>query len=85
MLHKKFLIQTAACNLALPLRSRYGPGKPRAAHDRVAEVILMIWAIMKTAEDLFGSPTAFFHSLDFVFRLADAYSRVLPPGRNEGI
>jgi transposase len=83
--HKKFLIQAAACNLALLLRSRYGSGKPRAAHDRAAEAFLMIWAVMKTAEDLFGSPSAFFHSLDFVFRLAEAYSRVLPPAENEGV
>ena len=31
--HKKFLIQAAACNLALLMRSMYGSGKPRAAHD----------------------------------------------------
>jgi transposase len=83
--HKKFLIQAAACNLALLLRSRYGSGKPRADHDRAAEAFLMIWAVMKTAEDLFGSPSAFFHSLDFVFRLAEAYSRVLPPAEKEGV
>jgi transposase len=83
--HKKFLIQAAACNLALLLRSRYGSGKPKAAHDRAAEAFLMIWAVLKTAEDLFGSPSAFFHSLDFVFRLAEAYSRVLPPAENEGV
>jgi transposase len=83
--HKKFLIQAAACNLALLLRSRYGSGKPRAAHDRAAEAFLMIWAVLKTAEDLFGSPSAFFHSLDFVFRLAEAYSRILPPAENEGV
>ena len=78
--HKKFLIQAAACNLALLLRSRYGSGKPRAAHDRSAKAFLMISAVMKTAEDLFGSPSAFFHSLDSIFHLADAYSCVLPPG-----
>ena len=32
--HKKFLIQAAACNLALLMRLTYGSGKPRAAHDR---------------------------------------------------
>ena len=83
--HKKCLIQAAACNLALLLRSTYGSGKPRAAHDRAAEVILMIFAVMKAGEDLFGSPSAFLHSLDFVFRLAEAYSRVLRPGENEGV
>ena len=38
--HKKFVIQAAACNLALLLRSTYGSGKPRSAHDRATEVIL---------------------------------------------
>jgi transposase len=31
--HKRLLIQAAACNLALLLRSLYGAGKPKAAHD----------------------------------------------------
>src|SRR5450432_3303445 len=77
--HKKFLIQAAACNLALLLRSTYGSGKPKAAHDRAEEVILMIFAVMKTAEDLFESASDFFRSLEFVFRLAEAYSSVRPP------
>jgi transposase len=51
--HKKFLIQAAACNLALLLRSRYGSGKPKAAHDRAAKAILMILVVMKTVEDAF--------------------------------
>jgi transposase len=44
--HKKFLIQAAACNLALLMRSRYGSGKPRAAHDAVVDAILTILAVM---------------------------------------
>ena len=32
--HKKLLIQAAACNLALLMRSLFGAGKPKAAHDR---------------------------------------------------
>jgi transposase len=32
-IHKRLLIQAAACNLALLLRCLYGAGKPRAAHD----------------------------------------------------
>jgi hypothetical protein len=32
-IHKRLLIQAAACNLALLLRSLHGAGKPRAAHD----------------------------------------------------
>jgi hypothetical protein len=31
--HKRLLVQAAACNLALLLRSLYGVGKPKAAHD----------------------------------------------------
>src|SRR6202166_4277178 len=42
--HKKFLIQAVACNLALLLRSRYGSGKPRAAHDAIIDAILTILA-----------------------------------------
>ena len=83
--HKKFLIQAAACNLALLMRSTYGSGKPRAAHDGAIEAILTILAVMKTVEDLFGSASDFFYSLDFVFRLAAASSRVLPPAENEGV
>ena len=60
--HKKFLIQAAACNLALLMRSTYGSGKPRAAHDRAVEAILMILAFMKAVEDIFASASAFFHS-----------------------
>src|SRR5271155_6032542 len=45
--HKKFLIQAAACNLALLMRSTYGSGKPRAAHDRVVDAILAILAVIK--------------------------------------
>ena len=66
--HKKFLLPAAACNLALLMRSRFGSGKPRAAHDRAAEVLLMILAVIKAAEDIFMSTSAYFHSFDFVFR-----------------
>ena len=51
--HKKFLIQAAACNLALLMRSMYGSGKPRAAHDEPVEAILTILAVITTVEDLF--------------------------------
>ena len=60
-MHKKFLIQAAACNLALLMRSRYGSGKPRAAHDRAAEAILMILAVIKAVEDLFTAWSANSH------------------------
>src|SRR6202162_3583371 len=82
--HKKFLIQAAACNLALLMRSTYGSGKPRAAHDRSAEAILMILAVVKAVEDLLLSASAFFHSNGLVFRLYEDYYLVLPPVTNRG-
>jgi transposase len=82
--HKKFLIQAAACNLALLMRSRYGSGKPRAAHDGTAEAILMILAFLTTREDLFGSPSALFHSLGFVFRLSEGESLIFGVSRKLG-
>jgi len=45
--HKKFLIQAAACNLALLLRSTHGAGKPRAAHDRAVEAIFAILSFIR--------------------------------------
>jgi transposase len=47
--HKKLLIQAAACNLALLMRTLYGAGKPRAAHDcrgKLALAILLLhWVL----------------------------------------
>jgi transposase len=44
--HKKFLLQAAACNLALLMRSLYGSGKPKAFHDRKQEEIFAIFVLM---------------------------------------
>jgi transposase len=48
--HKKLLLQAAACNLALLMRSFYGAGKPRAAHDRIIEVVFAILAFMSAVK-----------------------------------
>ena len=40
--HKRLLLQAAACNLALLMRSLYGSGKPRAAADRAKEAVLLL-------------------------------------------
>ena len=53
--HKKFLIQAAACNLALLLRSMYGAGKPKAAHNRAVAAIFAILAVLRAVEDYFLS------------------------------
>ena len=56
--HKKFLIQAAACNLALLMRTTYGSGKPRAAHDAVVEAILTIFAVIGALEGHFSDQSA---------------------------
>src|SRR4051795_2480787 len=48
--HKRLLVQAAACNLALLMRSIYGAGKPRAAHDQSVEAILAILALIRVLE-----------------------------------
>jgi transposase len=50
--HKKLLIQAAACNLALLMRSMYGAGKPRAAHDRIVEAVFAILTFIKAMESV---------------------------------
>src|SRR6516162_8577020 len=44
--HKKLLIQAAACNLALLMRALYGAGKPKAAHDQAKEVLFVVWLLI---------------------------------------
>ena len=67
--HKKFLIQAAACNLALLMRSAYGSGKPRAAHDAAVDTILMLLAVLMTMEDHFPSGfAASDHEVEIVCR-----------------
>ncbi len=49
---KKLLVQAAACNLALLMRSLYGAGKPKAAHDRKTEVYLAVLVLINAVESL---------------------------------
>jgi transposase len=48
--HKKLLLQAAACNIALLMRSLYGAGKPRAAHDHIVEAVFSLLAFMRAIE-----------------------------------
>ena len=50
--HKKLLVQAAACNLALLMRSIYGAGKPRAAHDQSVEAIFAILTLIRVLESV---------------------------------
>jgi len=56
--HKKLLIQAAACNLALLLRSLYGAGKPKAAHDHPVEAVFVVLAFIKAVEAAFELQSA---------------------------
>ena len=58
--HKKLLIQAAACNLALLMRSLYGVGKPKAAHDRAVDVIFAFLALQTRLQLAFASEFALF-------------------------
>lgn len=53
---KKVLIQAAACNLALLMRSLYGAGKPRAAHDLGSNGIFDVLAFIAALEGLPDRP-----------------------------
>lgn len=52
--HKKLLIQAAACNLALLLRSLYGAGKPKAAHDQTQSAAFAILTLISALESVFA-------------------------------
>ena len=48
--HKKLLVQAAACNLALLMRSMHGAGKPKAVHDQAIEAVFAILALIKALD-----------------------------------
>jgi transposase len=55
--HKKLLIQAAACNLALLMRSIYGAGKPKAAHDGLRQAVFAILHFIKAVEAFCQPPS----------------------------
>src|SRR3979411_1773003 len=83
--HKKFLIQAAACNLALLMRSTYGSGKPRAAHNGVADAILTILAVIQAIEDIFTPWSANSHGEVRVFRRSERCRQLSLPARNRPV
>jgi transposase len=52
--HKKFLIQAAACNLALLMRSMYGSGKPRAAHEGIIGLVFAFLSLLRAFDALWA-------------------------------
>ena len=57
--HKKLLIQAAACNLALLMRSIFGAGKPKAAHDQIGKAVFAILGFIKAVEAFCQPQTAY--------------------------
>ncbi|HSM78925.1 MAG TPA: transposase [Bryobacteraceae bacterium] len=57
--HKKLLIQAAACNLALLMRSLYGAGKPKAAQDQLRQAVFVILAFTRAVETFAQPPSAY--------------------------
>jgi len=83
--HKKLLIQAAACNLALLMRSLYGAGKPRAAHDRVIEAVFAILAFLKAREsvsELWWTLPGHYAASNFLIR---PQSRLLRPAEKRAV
>ena len=54
--HKRLLLQAAACNLALLLRKMVGVGTPRAMQDAVAHLLLVLLQRI-SALDALNKPT----------------------------
>jgi transposase len=57
--HKKLLIQAAACNLALLMRALSGAGKPKAAHDRRGKLVFAILQLYSVMTALCEPESAF--------------------------
>jgi transposase len=79
--HKKFLIQAAACNLALLMRSMYGSGKPKAAYDRAVAAIFATLAVLAATNDRFLAGWADFY--DQFLSYVDIYTHFGFPSRTE--
>src|SRR5947199_281801 len=84
--HKKFLLQSAACNLALLMRSLYGAGKPRAAHEGVIELFFAFLALMKAFDALWVPQSVNLGDLDHLL-CRSKYSRLdsWPTSKNGGL
>src|ERR1700677_883649 len=55
--HKKLLIQAAACNLALLLRSIYRVGKPKAAPDQLRQTVFAILGFIRAVQTFSQPPS----------------------------
>jgi transposase len=73
--HKRLLVQAAACNLALLLRSLFGAGKPRAAHDLKPEGIFALLCFVLARSEPQSADTVFRPSPRPLFRETEVRRR----------
>ena len=86
--HKKFLLQAAACNLALLMRTMHGAGKPKAAHERRKAAIFALLAFMRALEGLQEPPFALHHDCmpsPRIINFRHPHHPVRPLARNRGV
>jgi len=82
---KKLLLQAAACNLALLMRSFYGVGKPKAAHDRAAELIFAFLAVQEALHALSCQHPPLHDDLPGARWICLHHSRLEIGSRNRGV
>lgn len=56
---KKLLIQAAACNLALLMRTQFGKGKPKAAHEAPIDLVFAILGLTELLSAVWSLEVAF--------------------------
>jgi transposase len=83
--HKKFLIQAAACNLALLMRTSYGSGKPRAAHEGAIELFFAFWALMEALDALWAIQLEDFSDRDHLRCPSKHFHRTIGVPRKPGV
>jgi transposase len=83
--HKKFLLQAAACNLALLMRSLHGSGKPRAAHDQAVAALFAILTLLQATNDLFPPWSANSRGKPRISRRAESCFQLCPLAENRAV
>jgi hypothetical protein len=76
--HKRLLLQAAACNLALLLRKMMGAGTPRALHDVVARLLFILVRLLSTINAIPVPPRSLLACRSLGYRIAvDVFDRKL--------
>jgi transposase len=83
--HKKLLIQAAACNLALLMRSFYGTGKPKAAHDHIRQAVFAILGFIRAVETFCQPQTTYSGQLERLHRISPRRLSICRAIRNRAV